>query len=58
MNNELAHLGFKQPDDIAYLVDEANSSQNALFVSCSIKEPQKAMAMTRYLIESAKCDVN
>lgn len=55
---EQAHLGFKQPDDVSFLVDEANSSQNALFVSCAIKEGAKALEMTKYLIEEAKCDVN
>jgi len=55
---EQIRLGFKQADDISFLIDESQNSQNALFVSCAIKDPAQASVMTKYLIEEAKCEAS
>lgn len=51
LRQEQARLGFMQPDDIAFLQDETNYSQNALFTSCLIKDDRKAYEMSEYLIK-------
>ena len=56
LKQEQAKLGFHQPDDIAYLIDESTYGQNALFVSCLVKDDKKAYEMTEYLIKEAKCN--
>ena len=56
LKQEQANLGFYQPDDIAFLIDESSYNQNALFVSCLIKDDKKAYDMTEYLIKEAKCN--
>lgn len=55
MKQEQARLGFNQPDDIAFLMDDTSYQQNALFTSILIKDDKKAYDMTAYLIKEAKC---
>jgi ankyrin repeat protein len=45
-----------QPDDISLLIDEQNYNQNALFSAVQIKDDDKAVEMTKYLIDVGKCD--
>ena len=42
--------------DIGHLYDEESYRQNALFVSCCIKDDKKAMEMTMFLINECNCD--
>jgi len=49
-------LGFKNYTDISNLFDEESYRQNALFVSCCIKDDKKAMDMTLFLINDCRCD--
>lgn len=56
LRQQQAQLGFKQPDDIAFLQDDSSYGQNALFISCLIKDEAKAYEMTEYLIKQAKCN--
>ena len=56
LKKNLQQLGFKSPSDIAFLHDEETYKQNALFFSCCIKDDEKAMAMTKFLIEECKCN--
>lgn len=55
LKQEQERLGFAQPEQISYLVDEKSYNQNALFVSAVIKDEKKAYEMTKYLIEEARC---
>jgi len=42
--------GYENPEDVGRLIDTTCYHQNALFVSCVIKNEQKAQEMTKYLI--------
>mmetsp|Transcript_24685 Transcript_24685/g.38408 ORF Transcript_24685/g.38408 Transcript_24685/m.38408 type:complete len:204 (+) Transcript_24685:580-1191(+) len=55
MKKNLAQIGFKNLQDIGQLLDVQQYKQNALFVSCQIADPDKALSMTQFLIEEGKC---
>lgn len=50
-------MGFKSYDELANMIDD-EQQQNALFISCIIKDPEQAYNMTKFLIEEGKCDAN
>ena len=56
LKKELEIIGLKDFTEIASLVDDQSYNQNALFSSCQVKNDQKAMEMTMYLINDCKCD--
>ena len=56
LNREMQIIGLKEEKEIASLVDDQSYNQNALFSSCQVKNDQKAMEMTMYLINSCGCD--